>query len=126
MARYSWILAACLCLSPLRVAAQQTDSAKALDETQKLGQRIFQQRCGVCHTAPAPAFPMYGPGLYKDLVDGNEDAIKEMIRTGTSKMPGFKLGLQPPEVDAIVEYLKTVPKPPKSTAPRNAPAGPTD
>jgi len=58
---------------------------------------------------------MYGTALYKDLVNGNEDAIKEMIRTGSGKMPGFKLGLQPSEIDAIVEYLKTVPKPPKNT-----------
>jgi len=58
---------------------------------------------------------MYGTALYKDLVNGNEDAIKEMIRSGSGKMPGFKLGLQPSEIDAIVEYLKTVPKPPKNT-----------
>ena len=64
---------------------------------------------------------MYGPALYKDLVNGNEDAIKEMIRTGTTKMPGFKFGLEPAEIDAIVEYLKTVPKPVKNA---ESPAGP--
>jgi mono/diheme cytochrome c family protein len=41
-------------------------------------------------------------------------------------MPGFKLGLQPAEIDAIVEYLKTLSKPPKSNAPRNGPLGPMD
>jgi mono/diheme cytochrome c family protein len=40
-----------------------------------------------------------------------------MIRSGSTKMPGFKLGLQPSEIDAIVEYLKTVPKPAKNTGP---------
>jgi mono/diheme cytochrome c family protein len=55
--------------------------------------------------------------LYKGLINGSEDAIKEIIRSGSSKMPGFKLGLQPLEIDAIVEYLKTVPKPPKNTEP---------
>jgi hypothetical protein len=29
-------------------------------------------------------------------------------------MPGFKYGLKPAEIDAIVEYLKTVPKPAKT------------
>jgi len=115
-----------LAIIPIRSWAQQSEAEKPLDSTQKLGQRIFQQRCGVCHTASSPVFPMYGPALYKDLVAGNEDAIKEMIRTGTSKMPGFRYGLQPSEIDAIVEYLKTVPKPAKSTAPRNAPLGPMD
>ena len=65
---------------------------------------------------------MYGPALYKDLVNGSEDAIKEIIRSGSGKMPGFKLGLQPSEIDAIVEYLKTVPKPPKNTEPGAAAA----
>jgi mono/diheme cytochrome c family protein len=60
---------------------------------------------------------MYGPPLYKDLVNGSEEAIKEIIRNGSAKMPGFKLGLQPSEIDAIVDYLKTVPKPAKSAQP---------
>jgi len=57
---------------------------------------------------------MYGPFLYKDLVNGSEDPIKEIIRSGSNKMPGFKFSLQASEIDAIVEYLKTVPKPPKN------------
>jgi len=70
---------------------------------------------------------MYGPALHKDLINGSEDAIKEMIRSGSGKMPGFKLGLPPSEIDAIVEYLKTVPKPPKSTEPATGGAmGPLD
>jgi mono/diheme cytochrome c family protein len=128
MTRIHWIFAIFLGIFPLAARAQQADAGALLplNDTQKLGQRIYQQRCGVCHTIVAPVFPMYGPALYKDLVIGSEDAIKEMIRSGTSKMPGFKLGLQPSEIDAIVEYLKTAPKPPKSTAARNAPPGPMD
>jgi mono/diheme cytochrome c family protein len=98
-------------------AQQQAGTEQPLNNVQKLGQRIFQQRCGICHEQARPGFQTYGPILYKDLVNGNEDAIKEMIRSGSGKMPGFKLGMQPSEIDAIVEYLKTVPKPPKSTEP---------
>jgi mono/diheme cytochrome c family protein len=100
---------------PLTVGAQQANTGKALTDTQKLGQRIFEQRCGICHAPARAGFVMYGTNLNKDLIIGNEGAIKEMIRTGTSKMPGFKYGLQPAEIDAIVEYLKTVPKPAKTT-----------
>lgn len=125
MKRFQWVFLLLL-LSPLTAGAQQSDSEKAtLNSTQKLGQRIFQQRCGVCHSQIGN-FPMYGPALHKELVNGNEDAIKEMIRSGTTKMPGFKLGLQPSEVDAIVEYLKTVPKPEKKAAPTSTPMGPVD
>jgi mono/diheme cytochrome c family protein len=126
MKHLQWATLIILGIFPLAARAQQADTGVPLNDVQKLGQRVFQQRCGVCHTAPAPVFPMYGPALYKDLVNGNEEAIKEMIRTGSGKMPGFKLGLQPAEIDAIVEYLKTLSKPPKSNAPRNGPLGPMD
>ncbi len=121
-----WAVLIFLGLSPLAAHAQQSESAKSsnqveLNSVQKLGQRVFQQRCGICHEQARPGFQTYGPVLYKDLVNGSEDAIKEQIRTGSAKMPGFKLGLPPTEIDAIVEYLKTVPKPPKSTGP--APGG---
>lgn len=115
MTRLRWGLAVLLCIFPLAVCAQQAKTESPLNDTQKLGRRVFEQRCGICHAPARGAFVMYGPYLYKDLINGNEDAIKEMIRTGTTKMPGFKLGLQPAEIDAIVEYLKTVPKPVKTT-----------
>ncbi len=112
-----WAFLIFLAIFPLSSRAQQANTDKPLTDTQKLGQRVFQQRCAICHAPARPGFQMYGTALYKDLVNGSEDPIKEIIRSGSSKMPGFKLGLQPSEIDAIVEYLKTVPKPPKSTEP---------
>jgi mono/diheme cytochrome c family protein len=104
-----------LSLFPFTLSAQEsTAKVSELNKTQILGRRIFQQRCGICHTQPT-ASPMYGIALNKDIVDGNENAIRDYIRNGSKKMPGFKDGLEPAEIDAIVEYLKTVPKP----APRN-------
>jgi mono/diheme cytochrome c family protein len=114
---FRWVLPIFLGFCPLAAHAQQANTEKPLNDTQKLGQRVFQQRCAICHAPARPGFQMYGPALYKDLVNGSEDAIKEIIRSGSTKMPGFKLGLQPSEIDAIVEYLKTVPKPQKSTEP---------
>jgi mono/diheme cytochrome c family protein len=117
MRRFRWAFLIFLGIFPFSALAQQANTDKSLNDVQKLGQRVFQQRCGICHEQARPGFVMYGPALYKDLVSGSEDAIKEMIRSGSGKMPGFKYGMQPTEIDAIVEYLKTVPKPPKSTAP---------
>jgi mono/diheme cytochrome c family protein len=118
MKRTRWALAAFLGIFPLCAFAQPQASAdKPQNDTQKLGQRIYQQRCAICHAPARPGFVMYGPALYKDLILGSEDPVKEIIRSGSGKMPGFKLGLQPSEIDAIVEYLKTVPKPPKNTEP---------
>jgi mono/diheme cytochrome c family protein len=126
MNRNRWILAAFLVFFPVGAGAQQAETQPPLNSTQKTGQRIFQQRCGVCHSVVSPAFPMYGPALYKSLIAGNEDAIRQMIREGTARMPGFQIGLQASEIDAIVEYLKTLPKPPKSAAPANGPTTPMD
>jgi mono/diheme cytochrome c family protein len=126
MPRAAWIIFLVLGISPLTAPAGQKDAAQTLTTTQKLGQRIYEQRCGVCHSVASPGFPMYGPALYKGLVAGNEDAIRAMITEGSGQMPGFKFGLQPSEIDAIVEYLKTVPKPAKSSAPANTPTGPLD
>ena len=117
MRNIRWAILMFLGLFPLTGRAQQASTEKPLNDVQKLGQRVFQQRCAICHAPARPGFQMYGPALHKDLVNGSEDAIKEMIRSGSGKMPGFKLGLQPSEIDAIVEYLKTVPKPPKNTEP---------
>jgi len=117
MIRIRWAIWIFLGIFPLSARAQQANADKPLNDVQKLGQRVFQQRCGICHAPARPGFQMYGPALHKDLINGSEDAIKEMIRSGSGKMPGFKLGLQSSEIDAIVEYLKTVPKPPKSTEP---------
>jgi len=117
MKRLRWGLLIFLGIFPLTAHGQQANTEKPLNDVQKLGQRVFQQRCGICHAPARAGFQMYGPFLYKDLINGSEDAIKEIIRSGSTKMPGFKSGLQPSEIDAIVEYLKTVPKPPKSTEP---------
>jgi mono/diheme cytochrome c family protein len=114
MKRLHWVLLVFLAIFPLAARAQQANTEKPLNDVQKLGQRVFQQRCGICHAPARAGFQMYGPFLYKDLVNGSEDPIKEIIRSGSNKMPGFKFGLQASEIDAIVEYLKTVPKPPKN------------
>jgi mono/diheme cytochrome c family protein len=110
-----------LVVFPLPASTQQASSnanSKAtLNDTQVLGRRLFQQRCAVCHTQSTPGARRYGPVIYKDLVDGNEDTIREFIRNGsTGKMPGFKYGLEPAEINAIVEYFKTVPRPPRQAA----------
>jgi hypothetical protein len=51
----------------------------------------------------------------------NEDAIRGTILEGRENlMPGFKYGMERSEVDAIVEYLKIVPRP-RANNNRNSP-----
>jgi mono/diheme cytochrome c family protein len=90
--------------------AQGADTG-ALNDTQKLGQRLFYQSCVVCHTKPQITSGQYGPVLSKNTLNGQEDALREFISQGTARMPGFKFQFEPRQIDAIVAYLKTVPAP---------------
>jgi len=104
---------------PLAIPAQQVTPASPapLNDTQVLGRRLFQQRCAVCHTESTPGARKYGPDLYKELVIGNEDTIRGFIANGVKqRMPGFRYGLEPAEIDAIIEYLKIRPRPAKQNA----------
>jgi mono/diheme cytochrome c family protein len=116
--RFRIIAGICLvCSLPFASFAQQSGTGRALTDTQKDGRRIFQQRCAVCHTLPTVVSKRYGPALYKEIVEDNEDNIREVIGEGRPNlMPGFKYGLTRVEIDSIVEYLKTVNRParPKS------------
>jgi len=90
--------------------AQAQDGA-ALNDTQKLGQRLFYQSCVVCHTKPQITSGQYGPVLSKNTLSGDADALRAFIREGTARMPGFKFQFEPAQIDAIAAYLKTVPAP---------------
>lgn len=90
----------------------QQPSIGTLTEAQKNGRRIFQQRCAVCHTQPTVVSKRYGPALSKEIVEDNEDNIRDTIMQGRAGlMPGFQYGLTRVEVDSIIEYLKTVNRP---------------
>ena len=98
------------CFITLALLAGSAVAANAAGDA-KAGAAVFK-RCAVCHTKPTITSKMYGPVLYKGLVEGNEDQVRETITNGsTGLMPGFRYGLESSEIDAIIEYLKTVEKP---------------
>lgn len=107
-----------LIVFPITAAANQTPAGSSANDVEILGRRIFQQRCGVCHSeVTLTNHKRYGPALYKDLITGNEDSARETIEKGRrGLMPGFQYGLKPSEIDAIIEYLKTVSRPAKSNS----------
>lgn len=111
MGRGSKLLLLALLLFPPTVAAQNGNNGPASsNDAVASGRRLFQQHCSVCHTQPTLANPMYGPSLYRDMANGKEEAVRDYIDKGSSKMPGFRYGLKASEINAIIEYLKTVPK----------------
>jgi len=96
--------------------------AASLTDTQRAGRTLFEQSCGICHTKPTLVSPLYGPALSRESLDGREDVLRAFIANGTARMPGFKTMYQPAQIDSIVQYLKTVPKPPEEAPAK--PSGP--
>jgi mono/diheme cytochrome c family protein len=117
------IVAAALLAISLPARAQKAANPP-LNDQQKDGRRIFQQRCAVCHTLPTVVSKRYGPALYKEIVQDNDDNIRDAIMEGKEGlMPGFKYGLARAEVDSIVEYLKTASRPARPKANTNPSEG---
>jgi len=95
---------------PQSVSAQP--AAELLSEAQQLGMRLYNQSCVVCHAKPQITSGQYGPALSQESAGGREDVMRDVIANGTPRMPGFKFQFEPPQIAAIVAYLKTVPAPP--------------
>ena len=97
------------CLPVLLTASQMAFAEDG--GQQKLGMRLFNQSCRVCHTKPQLNSPQYAPVLSMNTLGGKADVIAEVISNGTPRMPAFKYDLKPAEIDAVVAYIKTIPTP---------------
>ena len=107
MKRSTWPVLAMLAVWPHAALAQQGNAP--LNDKQLLGMRLFNQSCRVCHTKPQLTSPLYGPALSRQSLGGQDSVMREVISNGTPRMPGFKHHFEPPQIDAIVAYLKTIP-----------------
>jgi mono/diheme cytochrome c family protein len=116
MSHRAWMMS--LVLWPIAATAQPANGG---NDQAALGMRLFNQSCRVCHTKPQLVSPQYGPVLSMNTLGGKADVIRETIGNGTPRMPGFKYYFKPPEIDAIVAYIKTIPAP--SDAPPPVKAG---
>jgi mono/diheme cytochrome c family protein len=107
----------CLALCLLAVSPQLASAQAELTDTQKLGQRLFEQSCGVCHTRPTLVSGLYGPALSKDAAGGRADVVRDVISNGTPRMPGFKYTYDASQIAAIAAYLEIMPVPAAAPAP---------
>jgi mono/diheme cytochrome c family protein len=117
-------VSAALCL--LALWPQAVSAQVVLNDTQKLGQRLFEQSCGVCHTRPTLVSGLYGPALSKDAAGGREDVVRDVITNGTPRMPGFKYTYDASQIAAIAAYLKAMPVPAAEPAPARPPGAPRE
>lgn len=115
MLRHALIASALPILASATAAAAQ-DGATA--DQVKLGERLANQSCVVCHFSPQITSGTYAPALSKDSLGGKADVMHEVIANGTPRMPGFKYQFKPQQIDAIVAYIKTIPPAAAATPPR--------
>jgi len=111
--------------APSRVAVTDYDMQKAgtpasLSGGELRGKKLFVQRCSLCHDLLGqPATSTVGPWVDGETVKARgEAAVRDKIKNGSRRMPGFQYTFDAPDIDRIVSYLKTVtpdqkPKPPR-------------
>jgi mono/diheme cytochrome c family protein len=100
----------CVLVAALVIATPFAALAQApFNEAQTEGLRLFSQSCGVCHTVIQQKSKQYAPVLSRETLGGDEDLIREYISNGTPRMPGFRYNFEPGQINAIVQYIKTIP-----------------
>jgi mono/diheme cytochrome c family protein len=111
------LIAAALPALLVSVTAAAADGDAAGDQV-KLGERLVNQSCVVCHFAPQITSGSYAPALSKDSLGGNAEIMHQFIADGSPRMPGFKYQFKPDQIDAIVAYIKTIPPAAAAATPR--------
>ena len=93
------------------LAAQQTPPSASLSATEHAGEKLFLQRCSLCHLGSAPTYKPYGPPLDGIVTAKGDDRVRKVILEGSTGMPGWRYALDPAQVDHIIAYIKTLRKP---------------
>ncbi len=75
--------------------AQPAETGTPLNDTQKLGQKLFYQSCVVCHTKPQITSGQYGPVLSKDTLGGQEDGPERVHRHRNVAHAGLPVPVRP-------------------------------
>jgi mono/diheme cytochrome c family protein len=97
---------------PLRAQAPGENFSERVER----GRKVFDHRCYVCHQKDSDRVKEIAPpldGLFKRprLIVGKPvtpENVKEVIKTGpTPNMPAFQYTLTDPEIDDLIEFLKT-------------------
>jgi mono/diheme cytochrome c family protein len=100
-----WVAVLLVAAMPQLAAAAEVE----LNDQQKVGWRLYETSCGICHTRPTLIAGMFGPEINQESAGGDEEVMRGIITNGTPRMPGFKYTYNPDQIAAIAAYLKTLP-----------------
>lgn len=89
---------------------KQLLSPPALPDNALKGRAVWLQRCAYCHDGVGqPTYKTLGPWIGAETVESiGEDDVRGIIAAGSSRMPGFRYGLQSEQVNDLIAFLKTV------------------
>jgi mono/diheme cytochrome c family protein len=104
------ILVAALFAVAADARAQQTPPSASLSPEQKAGEKLFLQRCSVCHLGSAPTYKPYGPSLAGVVETAGEVQVRTTILSGLPGMPGWRYSLDGTQVDTVIAYIRTLKK----------------
>lgn len=116
----TWLVLALVCVPSGTISAQPQSSA-TLTEAERFGRKFFQTRCAMCHVgqdpateaakeSAAPRQTTFGPLLSKAHA-ANEATLREKIKNGGPRMPGYKLALTDEEISQVIAFMKTLERP---------------
>ena len=92
-------------------SAQGPSNGFPTNDTERLGQRLFNQSCIVCH-GNIDDVVATAPVLTKNTLGGDVTALKELISNGTAlaggRMPAWRYRFTADEINAIAMYIKTI------------------
>ena len=94
---------------------RKSDAELGLNPVQATGRHIFDANCARCHR-PYSSRGLHGPSLHelykkqylRNGMPANDERISEIIRRGHGQMPSFADALSSSQLDALLEYLKTL------------------
>ena len=95
----------------------QSNESEQLNDQQRKGPAFLMQRCAFCHVPrtikagadfKAPSGPILA-GLFLDAKPAKEAMVRQIILKGVQgRMPGYEYSLAPDEIEAVIEYMKTL------------------
>lgn len=107
MARLAFVVVCCTVYFGFSAHAQDSKPENSL--TANL---IYQKNCAKCHGKTGTGHFMAGPSLLTGKATAmSADELRTIITNGKHHMPKFEGKLQPPEIDALVEQIRSQGKP---------------
>lgn len=95
------------------VAAALTATSTAVAADLELGKKVFGEKCASCHAPDGKGNQKMAEMLKAKIGDlststKSEAEMRQMVTDGKKPMPGFGKALSKEEMDAVVQYAKSL------------------